>query len=161
MTGDFVYYVHKHLIPSALAFLPGTMSTPEARAMLLAIGFQESRFQFRRQLPNGPAHGFWQFERAGGVRAVLKQNAAIILPILDTLRYKPNELLVYDALVDNDLLACIFARLLLWNVRGALPKQHESEKGWRQYLEGWGPGKPHPATWPDFFNEAWQIVSTE
>src|SRR5690606_40338324 len=65
-------------IDCALCVLPDPMDTPEARVMLLAIGFQESRFKHRRQLvgnpprPTGPAKSFWQAEQAGGmVRGLL------------------------------------------------------------------------------------------
>ncbi|WP_440466979.1 hypothetical protein ACKI1H_27705 [Pseudomonas sp. YH-1] len=33
---------------------------PDMIAMLLAIGLQESRFTYRRQMGNGPAKFFWQ-----------------------------------------------------------------------------------------------------
>jgi hypothetical protein len=39
------------------------MDSPKARVLSAAIGHQESRFIHRRQI-NGPARGFWQFERA-------------------------------------------------------------------------------------------------
>lgn len=60
-------------INPALALLPASMDTPEARIMLLAIGLQESRFEHRRQLvgnpprPTGPAKSFWQAEQGGGM----------------------------------------------------------------------------------------------
>lgn len=44
----------KTAINPALALLPATMDTPEARIMLLAIGLQESRFEHRRQLVGNP-----------------------------------------------------------------------------------------------------------
>ncbi|WP_231906850.1 hypothetical protein [Cupriavidus sp. D384] len=65
----------KLAIDPALAMLPSTMDTPEARVLLLATGLQESEFMHRRQMGNGPARGFWQFERGtrasrGGVTGV-------------------------------------------------------------------------------------------
>ena len=52
-------YIRDVVIPAALHMLPGHMDSPEARAMLLAIGLQESKLTYRRQV-GGPAHGFWQ-----------------------------------------------------------------------------------------------------
>src|SRR5690606_35531315 len=54
----------------AYALLPSRMDSDRATVMLLAIGLQESRFEHRRQI-KGPARGFWQFERGGGVRGVM------------------------------------------------------------------------------------------
>lgn len=45
-------------IEPALSLLPARMDSSRARAMLLAIGLQESRFEYRRQMNNGPARGF-------------------------------------------------------------------------------------------------------
>lgn len=163
MNSELLYHVYKHTFPAAFALLPGRMETPEAKAMLLAIGLQESRFKYRVQLPNGPAHGFWQFEKAGGVRAVLTNavTAPLIVPVLQTLQYRANEAECYAAIVHNDVLATCFARLLLWSVPGRLAGPTESQRGWENYLNGWRPGKPHRDTWDGFFAEAWRTVTEE
>lgn len=44
-------------IDEALQLLPRKMDSKEARLMLLAIGYQESRFQHRRQLVGNPPRG--------------------------------------------------------------------------------------------------------
>lgn len=58
---------------------PSSNRRVSALTMLLAIGLQESRFTFRDQVVPGkapgqvgPATGFWQFERAGGVAGVMQ-----------------------------------------------------------------------------------------
>ena len=156
-------------IPAALSILPPKMDTTGARAMLVAIGLQESRFLYRRQVNHGPARGFWQFEKAG-VRGVMKHEASRG-PAREALRFLKYEHLVDEqsfqtadiqyALEDNDMLACVFARLLLWTLPGTMPKAHESALGWAQYLDAWRPGKPHQATWDALFREAWNRVSGE
>lgn len=157
---ETLYYVHQHIIPVALSYLPGQMTSPQARAMLLAIGLQESKFGARVQGGGGPAHGFWQFESGGAVKGVLKHphTSVLLQPVLDVLQYPADVTACYNAIVHNDVLACIFARLLLWTVPGALPVVGQSEKGWQQYLDGWQPGKPHPKDWPKNFAEGWQTV---
>ena len=60
----------KTAIAPAMALLKGVPDSRESRCLLLAIGLQESRFEHRRQMGNGPARGFWQFE-TGGVRGVV------------------------------------------------------------------------------------------
>lgn len=152
-------YINETVIPAALSLLPAKMNTPGARAMLLAIGMQESRFIHRKQL-GGPARGFWQFEAGGGVKGVLSHAASrpLILPILDAMSYGESGAECYSAIVDNDVLACVFARLLLWTHPAALPVAADVEGAWRYYLATWRPGKPHKDTWSDFYNRAWATV---
>lgn len=155
--------IQRFVIPAAYDLLPVQMQTPPATAMLLAIGLQESKFQHRRQA-GGPARGFWQFEQQGGVAGVLMHpsTADHARHALRALRYPTTTTpqAVYGLLADNDVLAAVFARLLLWTVPGRLPLPSQSAAGWRQYLDGWKPGKPHPETWPVYFNSAWQRVSS-
>jgi hypothetical protein len=162
MNAELAYHVYQHTIPAALDLLPSRMDTPQAKAMLLAIGFQESRFEHRKQV-GGPAHGFWQFERDGGVKGVLTHpsTSVIIIPILNELVYSASIKECYEAIVHNDVLACVFARLLLYTVPGRLPERQEVATSWSYYLAGWRPGKPHPETWEEFFIEGWRMVTQE
>jgi hypothetical protein len=150
--------MYDHVFGATFALLPRVMDSPQARALLLAIGLQESKFVHRTQI-GGPARGFWQFERGGGTAGVLQhtKTSDLAKQVLRELRY-PNVHSARDThylLHDNDLLACCFARLLLWTVPGALPSRFNSLDGWRQYLEGWRPGDPHPKTWDLYYTEAW------
>lgn len=159
---EMLYHVHRYVIPAALSLLPGRMTSPEAHAMLLAIGLQESRFDERVQI-GGPAHGYWQFEKNGGTKGVLTHAGTrpVVLPLLEMLNYRPVVAECYNALTHNDTLACVFARLLLWTVPGRLPKAIEVEIAWQQYLIGWQPGRPHRETWNQFYLEAWRTVLEE
>jgi hypothetical protein len=155
--------IHRSIIPEALRLLPSEMTSPAAHAMLLSIGLQESRFLFRRQQNFGPARGFWQFEKAG-VRGVMrhKETKAPLEAVLKRLRYESaigKTADLHYAVADNDVLACVFARLLLWTVPGQLPDEDDPGSGWAQYLEGWRPGAPHPETWDNLFKEAWTRVT--
>lgn len=143
-----------------LALLPRRMNSPEAIAMLLTIGLQESRFTHRRQI-GGPARGFYQFEQGGGVVGVLqhRQTREIVCSVLDRLQYDRNISTSYNAIEHNDTLATVYARLLLWTLPHALPGPGESELAWMQYLDAWRPGKPHRATWDEFYRQAWAICS--
>ena len=58
-------------LAEALLLLPAKMTSPQAEVMLLAIGLQESQFEHRCQLGNGPAKSFWQGEQGGGMVAGL------------------------------------------------------------------------------------------
>lgn len=152
-------HIYAHTLPAAYALLPKSWDSPEATAMLLAIGLQESRFQFRRQI-HGPARSFWQFE-LGGVRGVLRHDASreAIMDAIRALQYAPEQdgpLLL--AIEHNDTLAACFARALLRTVPGSLPGPNGAERGWHQYIEGWRPGRPKYETWTGYFALAWGAV---
>ncbi|QYJ23444.1 hypothetical protein KYT87_09575 [Achromobacter sp. ES-001] len=142
-------------IEPALALLPAKMDTPAARVMLLAIGLQESRFIHRRQI-NGPARGFWQFERGGGVVGVLTHSASAALArqVCEARGVTPTAPAVYAQLESDDVLAAAFARLLLWTDPGRLPAVGDSKGGWDLYARTWRPGKPHQQTWSDLHAQA-------
>ena len=154
--------IHRFILPAAYSVLPERMQSDAATAMLLAIGLQESKFKYRKQV-RGPARGFWQFEQGGGVAGVLR-HPATSQPIRQALRS-----LCYDSMsdapkvchgliTDNDILAAVFARLLLWTVPGRLPNRNEPDYGWQCYIDGWRPGKPHRSAWNAYFASAWQRV---
>jgi len=156
---DLIDLTARFTMPAAMSLLPAKMDSPEARAMILAIGLQESNFEHRKQIV-GPARGLFQFESGGGIRGVLTHRASAepAMVVCEALLYEPSDWAVYLALADNDVLACAFARLLLWTLPAALPKQGDAEEGWRQYIAAWRPGKPHPATWGEHFNKAWSLL---
>ncbi len=157
-----LHYLFRHVIPAASSLLPEPMRSPQAAAMLLAIALQESGTTHRRQTDNGPACGFWQFEKGGviGVRTH-RASADYLASALVTLRYPADSEAAYlqEAITDNDVLACVFARLLLWTLPEPLPNRDEPLKGWTQYMDAWRPGKPHGERWARNFTDAWLIVN--
>lgn len=155
-------YVHRIVLPAAAALLPPAMDTPAARAMLLAIGLQESDFDARRQWPRGPARGFWQFERIA-VREILanRRTALRLAPVLRTLVYVPDEVALHGAIEHQDVLAAVFARLFLWRHPARLPGPHDADVAWQQYLRIWAPGAPRPEKWPGCYGVAWDLVEPD
>lgn len=131
----------------------------KARVMLLAIPGQESGWRHREQV-GGPAHGLYQFERGGGVRGVLthRLSSPVARDVCNALLVYPSETPVYDALVNNDALACAFARLLLWTDPRALPDVGDQDGAWALYNRTWRPGKPHPDRWGANYSAAVSIV---
>ncbi len=159
-------YVHQTVIPAAMGLLPAHMDSPAARAMLLAIGLQESRFEHRRQI-GGPARGFWQFERGGGIRGVRgyvflsPATKALAKATLADLGYgDATEEDRFAAVEHNDVLACLFARMLLWTHPEPLPATGEWVFAWDYYLATWRPGKPHKDTWKTCYEKAWLLVTS-
>lgn len=133
--------------------------TENAERMLLAIGWQESRFLFRDQVDTGPAvlgpaTGFWQFERMGGVHGVMRHHAtrgfAQDRVMMAGLPLEDRAIWAAFAEAKHDRLAAAFARLLLWTDPRPLPASEA--QAWDYYLRNWRPGKPHAHTWP----EAWR-----
>lgn len=147
-------------IGPALALLPGRMTSPAAKTMLLAIGLQESRFTHREQI-GGPARGFWQFEQGGGVHGVLSHAASRdhAASLCQSRNVWPNDRQVYLGLAKDDVLAAGFARLLLWTDPKPLP--NSADDAWKLYLRTWRPGLPHRHTWNDFYEQAKEAVSSE
>lgn len=143
----------------ALRLLPVNMGSPSAAAMVLAICLQESRLINRRQI-GGPARGYPQFERSGGVRGVLTHAASKSAAawVCRTLDYPADADAVYVAIEHNDVLACAFARLLLWTLPRSLPGSDDPDEGWNQYIAAWRPGQPHRPSWNELFEQAWQLV---
>ena len=151
------------IINQALNNLGAKFKSNEAVILLLAIAFQESAFKHRRQF-KGPARGFWQFERAGGVMGVLSHKTTWQLAAkwvetfgIGKVNKSKRRLIssrVHDAFErpKYDVLAAIFARLLLWSDPRPLPKT--KEEAWEYYLDNWRPGKPHRNRW----DESWEFA---
>lgn len=157
---DNARWFNDHVLPQAYTLLVPAMASATASAMLLAIGLQEGRLWHRRQI-GGPAHGAWQFEKGGGVVGVLAHSATKLkaATICTARNVLPNAQNVYDALPNDDILACCFARLLLYTLPGKLPAQGDYDEGWRQYTDAWRPGMPHRSTWNNFYDIAWATVT--
>lgn len=145
------------LLDDTFAILGEHFDTPAARAMLWAIGRQESRFEHRRQI-GGPARGFWQFEKGGGVKGVLthKSSKAHAIALCKERGIEATTAAVYPALEKDDILAAGFARLLLFTDPRPLPApvMASADDAWVYYKNNWRPGKPHPQTWRGFWKEA-------
>ena len=138
--------------------LPGKFASAEATSLLLAIGYQESRFTHRQQI-GGPARSFWQFERDGGIAGVLRhpvtsRHAQAVCVLLDV---PANKASVYASMLTNDLLGCAFARLLLYSDPNPLPRIGEVTSSWDYYIRNWRPGKPHRSTWDSLYATAMEV----
>jgi len=149
------------IIIPASKLLP-SMDSPKARILMLAIGYQESRFEHRRQI-GGPARGFWQFESGGGVRGVLthKASAYDAAKICHARGVGSSTKEVYERLEHDDILAACFARLLLWTDHRPLPMIGDVEGSWDYYERNWRPGKPHPDTWGDMYQRAHNLMMAD
>lgn len=138
-------------INPALGMLPVKMDSERARVMLLAITMQEADAIHRVQHGGGPAHGLWQFEEGGAVKGVMSHpmsrdfaRAACSVRRIPFIRRT-----VWEALPHDDILAAVFARLLLYTHPAALPELDAPDaETWAYYLWLWRPGKPKEEKWP-------------
>ena|ERR1700754_152286 len=140
----------------ALGYLPAKMATPQGVVMTLAIGQQESGYATRQQYGNGPAHGFWQNEKGGGVKWVLSHRASMALAShLCISRFVPaNQNDVWAAMLEDDILSAGLARLLLWTDPSPLPDVGDIEEAWKLYMRVWRPGRPRADHWNDSYEAA-------
>jgi hypothetical protein len=155
-------------IVPAMRELPQVMDTKLAHLLMLAIGGQESRFLFRKQLGDGPARSFWQFERGnkspvGGVWGIYLHRASMeplrLLCRARDVAFEPRS--IWAASENDDVLAAGMARLLLWTDPKPLPPAGDEASAWRYYLRTWRPGKPHPQTWSDQYGRALEYLYPE
>jgi hypothetical protein len=151
---------YQSAILPALDLLPVQMRSPEATVMLLSIGQQESRFEYTRQLGNGPAKGYWQMEKGGGVKGVCEHpSSRFWMSHLCEARKVPFTVsAVYDALEFDEVLAAGAARLLLFTDPAKLPQTDAESLAWMLYLRVWRPGKPRPDTWSEYHRNAENFV---
>lgn len=153
-------YIARIVLPAAFSLLPAGMSSPRACALLVGIGRQESdTWNARTQYQGGPAKGFWQFEKSGGVVGVLRHASTKdhARRICHLLRVEPTPAVVWAALEYQDVLAACFARLLLWTDARPLPTEKDAAEGWDIYLNTWRPGKPRPESWAENFAAGWAL----
>lgn len=153
--------IYDDAIRPALRLLPGPMTSREALVMMFAIGLQESRFQYRRQINNWSETSFWRMEQGGGVKGVMthpssKSHAFTVLGALGHTDITHNA--VWQSLETDDVLAAAFARLLLWTDSKPLPKTDDPWSAWDCYLRVWRPGMPHRHTWLEFHAAAVMTV---
>lgn len=147
-----------HAITPALCELPPMPAEAAAKQLLLTIAGVESGWLHRRQMGDGPARGLWQFERGGGVAGVLQHRATAALAAAALRRRQipaaPDA--AWRALEHDDVLAAIFARLLLLSDQAPLPG--DVVAGREVYLRTWRPGKPCSAAkwW-----ETWSLAAAE
>ncbi|MFC0708589.1 hypothetical protein [Azorhizophilus paspali] len=148
-------------IAPALALLPGRMNSPQAEAMLLAIGLQESAFRHRHQI-GGPAHGYWMFERAGVLGVLVHpQSRPHALAVCEARGVEASASAAHAALKHDDVLAAGIARLLLWTDPAPLPAVGEMARSWDLYVRTWRPGKPHRNRWDACYAQAMDALAGE
>lgn len=144
---QLLHRINRGSLTQGLSLLPRGMDSIKARALLLKIGLQESRFLHRRQMvgsppmPVGPAVSFYQFER-GGVNGVLRHKVTRphVLELCEYFGIQPDTAAIWELMKTDDALGAAMARLnLLW-APGALPDINDADASFAYYLNCWRPG---------------------
>jgi hypothetical protein len=148
-------------IDPALKLLPSRFDTRNARAMMMAIAWQESELKERTQLERGPARGYPQFELSGLI-GVLKHQAtapaaAAFIHELDYSDLNPTQL--HAVMQWDTVLMAGMTRLNLWWHTASLPNQDQRAEGWSYYMFCWRPGRPRPEHWPESWTVGWDSVA--
>lgn len=159
------------------------MDSPQALVQMLTTASQESKLQARRQLiavvrdgrkvivPEGPAKGFWQNERGGGVAGTMRHPAS--KDYLQFLCQQRNvdftSQAIWDAIETDDILAAGQSRLLYWTDPKPMPQIGDVEGAWQLYLRTWRPGAWYNGTpakrlelrteWTDHYQHVQEFVS--
>jgi hypothetical protein len=164
MTDALLMTISATALDKALPLLTPAMDTPAARVQLLTMGLQESGLTKRVQMLNGgargAARGLWQNEQGGGVRGVLMHPAShvLALKVCQARGVAANPGDVWARMEFDDVLACAFARLLLFTDPQSIPAVDDADGGWAMYVRCWRPGKPKPDTWPVYHARAKAFV---
>jgi len=148
-------------IDPANAFLEkqGVHSDDRARVLEMTIWGQESDWRARRQI-GGPARGFPQFEKGGGVAQLFAATPLQLRAVCDELFIPYNQSDVFEAMAWNDVLSAAMTRLLLWQDPAPLPAVGDVQAGWNYYQRNWRPGAPHPNVWPAKYGTAMGLVQS-
>ena len=154
------------ILDKMFTLLPRELDSKEARVMLLAIGLQESMFQYRKQMGNGPANGFWQFEQGtrasrGGVWGIYLHPTSRywLAKLCEARNVKFTPAAIHTALMTDDILAAGCARLLLFTDPKRLPALGDTVNSWLLYAKRtWRPGKPHQSSWDAYYKKAMDEV---
>ena len=136
------------------------LASHPAEVMLLAIALQESNAEHRWQV-KGPARGWWQFERGGGLAGVLRHRSSgeIAETLIAELGLSASRDAAWEALPYSELLQAGLARLLLWTDARPLllPMPEHEEQAWDIYRDVWRPGKPHRERWSASWRRALEV----
>ena len=143
----------RSLIASTCSKLGDKYASKEAVDLVLATGIVESRYEYIRQMGDGPARSFWQVEPASAVdnlahylvhRSRLMQKCAEA-SLVDVKHWQNYDERVWaDILEKNIASGIIHCRLKYWRVPKRMPNTLEGQADyWKKYYNTEG-GKGDP-----------------
>ena len=143
----------RSLIASTCSKLGDKYASKEAVDLVLATGIVESRYEYIRQMGDGPARSFWQVEPASAVdnlahylvhRSSLMQKCAAA-SLVDVKHWQNYDERVWSDILEKNIAAgIIHCRIKYWRVPKRMPNTIEGQADyWKKYYntEG-GSGDP-------------------
>ena len=128
-------------------------ASPEAVDLVLATGIVESRYEYIRQMGDGPARSFWQVEPASAVDNLmhyLKHRKSLMgkcaeASMVDLKHWQNYDELVWAEILEKNIAAgIIHCRLKYWRVPKRMPNTLEGQAAyWKKYYNTEG-GKGDP-----------------
>jgi len=128
-------------------------ASPEAVELVLATGIVESRYEYIRQMGDGPARSFWQVEPASAVDNLmhyLKHRKSLMgkcaeASMVDLKHWQNYDELVWADILEKNIAAgIIHCRLKYWRVPKKMPSTIEGQAAyWKKYYNTEG-GKGDP-----------------
>ena len=128
-------------------------ASPEAVELVLATGIVESRYEYIRQMGDGPARSFWQVEPASAVDNLmhyLKHRKSLMgkcaeASMVDLKHWQNSDELVWADILEKNIAAgIIHCRLKYWRVPKKMPSTIEGQAAyWKKYYNTEG-GKGDP-----------------
>ena len=133
----------RSLIESTCSKLGDKYSRPEAVELVLATGIVESRYEYIRQMGDGPARSFWQVEPATAVdnlahylvhRSSLMKKCAEA-SLVDLKYWQIYDERVWAEILEKNIAAgIIHCRIKYWRVPKRMPSSIEGQADyWKKY----------------------------
>ena len=143
----------RSLIASTCSKMGEKYASPEAVDLVLATGIVESRYEYIRQMGDGPARSFWQVEPASAVDNLmhyLKHRKSLMgkcaeASMVDLKHWQNYDELVWAEILEKNIAAgIIHCRLKYWRVPKRMPSTLEGQAAyWKKYYNTEG-GKGDP-----------------
>jgi len=143
----------RNLVASTISKLGDKYASEDAIELVLATGVVESRYEYIRQMGDGPARSFWQVEPATAVdnlQHYLKHRPSLMkkcaeATMIDLKYWQTYDEKIWEEILEKNIAAgIIHARIKYWRVPKRMPTTIEGQaKYWKKYYnsEG-GKGKP-------------------
>ena len=143
----------KSLVTEVCTDMGEKFASKDAVNLIVATGIVESRYEYLRQMGDGPARSFWQVEAATAVDNLahyLKHRPDLMkkcaeASMVDIKHWQNFDEKVWEKILEKNIAAgIVHARLKYWRVPKRMPNTHEGQADyWKKYYNTEG-GKGDP-----------------
>ena len=143
----------KSLVTEVCTDMGEKFASKDAVNLIIATGIVESRYEYIRQMGDGPARSFWQVEAATAVDNLahyLKHRPDLMkkcaeASMVDIKHWQNFDEKLWEKILEKNIAAgIVHARLKYWRVPKRMPSSHEGQADyWKKYYNTEG-GKGDP-----------------